>query len=130
VRVSGLASGRPALSFKVRVAKGGRKLRAITVVLPAGLGFATQGIANRSGITLIGARIKKLGLSHGHLVLTLRKPASSIVVKINGSLLRERASLERAARQRHLHKLSLAVVTQNTKARRDTIRVAIQNPGR
>jgi hypothetical protein len=130
VRVSGLASGRPALSFKVRVAKGGRKLRAITVVLPAGLGFATQGIANRSGITLIGASIKKLGLSHGHLVITLRKPASSIGVKINGSLLRERASLERAARQRHLHKLSLAVVTQNTKARRDTIRVAIQNPGR
>ena len=130
VRVSGLASGRPALSFKVRVAKGGRKLQAITVVLPAGLGFATQGIANRSGITLIGASIKKLGLSHGHLVITLRKPASSIVVKIKGSLLRERASLERAARQRHLRKLSLTVVTQNTKAHRDTIRVGIQNPGR
>ena len=101
-----------------------------TVVPPAGLDFATRGIANRSGITLIGASIEKLGLSHGHLVITLRKPASSVVVKINGTLLRERASLERAARQRHVRKLSLTVVTQNTKAHRDTIRVAIQNSGR
>lgn len=129
VRVSGLASGRPSLSFKVRVVKGGRKLRGIAVVLPVGLGFATQGVGKRGGITLVGASIKKLGLSHGHLVITLRTPASSVVVKLNGSLLRERASLERAARRRHLHKLSLTVVAQNTKARRDTIRAPIANSG-
>jgi len=129
VRISGLASGRPSLSFKVRVAKDGRKLKSITVALPAGLDFSNQGVATRSGITLIGASIERIVLSHGHLVVTLRKPASSVVVKLNGSLLRERASLERAARQRRLHKLSLTVVTQNTKAHRDTIRAPIGDSG-
>lgn len=129
VHVSGLASGRPSLGFRVRVANGGRKLRAVTVVPPAGLSFARQGLGERRGITLTGTSIKTLSLSHGHLVITLRKPASSVAVKINASLLRERPSLERAAGRRHLHSLSLTVITENTKAQRDAIRVQIRNPG-
>jgi hypothetical protein len=127
-RVSGLGSGHPSLRFRVGVAKGDPKLRTVTVKLPAGLSLASQGIGQRS-VVLTGAGIKAIGLSHGHLVITLRKPASSVVVKINAGALRERPSLERLVKHRKRHSLALTVITENTKSRRATIHAQIRIPG-
>lgn len=126
--VSGLDSGHPSLSFGVKVARHDPRLRAVTVVLPAGLSFASGGIGKRGGIAITGGGIGRLGLSHGHLVITLRKPASSIVARINASLLHESPSLERLARRRRLHGLRLTVIAENTKGRRATVRAQIGNP--
>jgi hypothetical protein len=128
-RVSGLGSGRPSISFRVQVARRDPKLRAITVVLPAGLSFASGGIGTRGGIVITRAGIGALRLSHGHLVITLRKPASSIVVRIGAGLLRESPSLQRLAKHRHLPRLALTVKTENTKGRRATIRAQVGNAG-
>jgi hypothetical protein len=127
--VSGLRSGRPSLSFNVRVAKRAPKLRAITVGLPAGLSFASQAVGKRTGITLAGARIERLSLSGRRLVITLLKPTSSVTVKINAGLLHESRTLEDRAKHGQMHSLSLTVITENTNAQRATIRVRIKNPG-
>ena len=128
--VSGLGSGHPSMSFRVQVARRDPKLRAVTVFLPDGLSFASGGIGKRGGIAVTGARIETLRLSRGHLVITLRKPTSSIVVRINGGLLHESHSLERLAKHRHVHSLLLTVKTENTKGRHATVRAQIGNPGR
>ena len=127
--VSGLGSGHPSIAFRVHVARRDPKLRAVTVVLPAGLSFASGGIGKPGVITITGAGIGRLRLSHGRLVITLRKPASSIVVRINNGLLRESPSLERLAKHRHVPRLALTVKTENTKGRRATIRAQIGSPG-
>ena len=127
-RVSGLGSGHPSLRFRVGVAKGDSRLRTVTVELSDGLSFASHGIGQR-GVVLTGASIKAIGLSHGHLVITLGKPASSVVVKINAGALRERPSLERLVKHRKRHSLPLTVSTKNTNGRRATIHAQIRIPG-
>jgi len=130
--VSGLGSGHASLRFKLRVAKHAAKLRALTVELPSGLSF----IAHKSGkhqritgVTLAGAAIKSLALSHGHLVITLRKAVSSLTVTITSTALKESATLKRKAKAGKLRSLRLTVITTNTKAKRTTIRVLIAHPG-
>ena len=61
-RFSGLRAGHPALTFKIRTAKGAAKLRALTVELPAGLRFVARH-HRVAGVSAEGARIKSLSLS-------------------------------------------------------------------
>ena len=98
-RLSGLRSGHPALTFKLRTVKGAAKLRALTVALPTGLRF----VAHRhrvAGVTVGGAQIKSLSLSHGHLTINLRRPVSSLTVTIKSAGLAESRALEAKARRR------------------------------
>jgi hypothetical protein len=128
----GLASGHPSLSFKVTVATGGAKLKSLIAELPRGLSI----IAHRSGhrITIHGVKtrggaIKSLSLSHGHLVITLRRPASSVTVTLSSAALRESAALRTQARRHKLKHLALGVIAQNAKGRRTTIHVRITHLG-
>jgi hypothetical protein len=125
-RWSGLAAGRPSLSFTLSVAPRAPKLASLTVELPAGLSFTRHREHRRlvfTGIRLVGAQIKSLSLSHGHLVITLRRPASRVTVKLAPSALRESAAL--SSRASKLHSLSLTVITQSTSATRTTIRAQL-----
>jgi len=58
----------------------------------------------------------------------LRKPASSIVAKLNAGALRESLSLERLVKRRRRHSLPLTVITKNATGRSATIRVQIRIP--
>jgi hypothetical protein len=127
--VSGLGTGHPSLRFKVNVAKGHPKLRTVTVALPFGLTFASQGIGQRGGIFVTGAHIKALGRSRGRLVITLREPASGIGIRIDTGALRESPALERRVKQRRLDSVPITVITQNTRGRRATARARITIPG-
>jgi len=114
------------------VAKHAAKLRALTVELPSGLSFVTHKSGKHqriTGVTLAGAAIKSLALSHGHLVITLRKAVSSLTVTITSTALKESATLKRKAKAGKLRSLRLTVITTNTKAKRTTIRVLIAHPG-
>ncbi len=129
---SGLGSGRASLRFKLRVAKHAAKLRALTIELPSGLSFIahTHGKHQHiTGVTLAGATIKSLALSHGHLIITLRKAVSSLTVTITSTALKESATLKRKANAGKLKSLRLTVITTNTKAKRTTIHVLIAHPG-
>jgi hypothetical protein len=129
---AGLTAGHPSLSFRVRTAKGAAKLRALTIELPAGLSF----IAHRSGhevvvngVRLKGATVKSLALSHGHMLVTLKRAVSSLGITLTSAALRESAALRKKAASRKLKRLPLRVIAQNTRGKRSTILAQVTHLG-
>jgi hypothetical protein len=125
-RWSGLATGHPSVSFTLSVPRHAPKLAALTVELPPGISFVRHRVRHRlrlTGVRLIGAQIKSLSVSHGHLLITLRRPVSRLTVKLGPSALHESAALR--ARARKLQSLPLVVIAKNASARRTTIRTRL-----
>jgi len=127
-RFSGLRTGHPALGFRVSVARGAPKLRALTVRLPAGLSFIAHG-HRPAHVTVRGAKVKSLSLSHGRLVMRLAKGVSSLTVSIGRGGLRESRSLRTKVSKHRVRTLGLTVLAQNTRAKRTTIRARISDLG-
>jgi hypothetical protein len=125
---SGLRTGRVSLRFRVSAARRGAKLAAVTVELPAGLRFVGHG-RRVSGVAVSGARIRSVSISHGQLVLVVRRPVSSMRVTIKSAALAESAALRARARAGKLKSLPLTLVVRDAKAKRTTIRVQIRNLG-
>ena len=130
--VTGLRSGRVALGFTISEGKRLAKMSALTVELPVGpelrpppRGQAAQG----PGISLKGAKVKSLTLSHGHLVITLRKAVRTVTVRIKASALKESAVLKARAKAKKLKSLRLTVIAKNTKGKRTTIHVQVKQLG-
>ncbi|HWE10387.1 MAG TPA: hypothetical protein VG325_13620, partial [Solirubrobacteraceae bacterium] len=109
-------------------ARRGAKLAAVTVELPAGLRFVGHG-RRVSGVAVSGARIRSVSISHGHLVITVRRAVSVMEVTVKRTALAETAALRAKARAGRLTSLPLAVVVSDAKARRTMIRVQIKNLG-
>lgn len=123
-RFTGLRTGRPALSFKVSVARGATVLRMMTVSLPAGLSFIAHG-HRPDRVTVRGAKVKSVSLSHGRLVISLAKAASAVTVAIGRGGLGESRSLRAEASKHRVRTLRLALVAQNTRGQRTTIHVRL-----
>jgi hypothetical protein len=131
-RASGLASGHPSLSFGVTVAKGAAKLHALSVALPRGLSIIAHRIGHKltiRGVRVRGGAVRSLSLSHGHLVITLRRVVSHLTVTMTGSALAESARLRSQASHHKLKRLGLTVIAQNAKGRRTTIHVRVTHLG-
>jgi hypothetical protein len=129
---AGLTAGHPSLSFRVRTAKGAAKLRALTIELPAGLTFISHRSGHRlvvSGVRLKGASIKSLAVSHGHLVVTLKRAVSSLGITLTSAALRESAALRAKAGSNKLKRLPLRVIAQNTRGKRTTILAQVTHLG-
>ncbi|MFZ1997405.1 MAG: hypothetical protein WAU75_25030 [Solirubrobacteraceae bacterium] len=129
---AGLQAGHPSLSFRVRAAKGAAKLRALTIELPKGLSFISHRSGHRltvKGVRVKGAAIKSLAVSHGHLVIALKRAVSSLGVTLTGTALRESAALRSKAAAHKLKRLALRVVVQNTRGKRTTILAQITRLG-
>jgi hypothetical protein len=122
---SGLGTSHPTLRFKLHVAKHAPKIRALTVGLPQGLRFRSRARGNPSGVTLMGAKIKSLSISHGRLTIVLRRAVSSLAVEIHGILLTGSPTL--ATRTKRAHTLLLAISTKNTRAQRTVMRVEVSS---
>jgi hypothetical protein len=128
---SGLKTANPSLRFKLKVAKGAAKLRALTIELPRGLSIIARGGRRPTikGVRLTGGAIKSLSLSHGHLVITLKRAVSSVTVTLTGAALRESAALRAKAKAHKLKRLALTVIAQNTKGKRSTVHVQVTHLG-
>ncbi len=90
--VAGFKSGHPSLTFRVSARKHAAKLTQLTVKLSSGLNFVKHRVGKRmkvTGVSLTGAKIKSLAISHGRLVIKLRKAVASFRVKLT-SVLHER----------------------------------------
>jgi hypothetical protein len=127
-RFAGLRAGHPTLSFRVTTARGAAKLRALTVALPAGLAFHARH-HRPSAIRIRGAQVKSLSLSHGRLVISLAKAASTFTVAIGRGGLDESRSLLTKLRHRRVRTLGLMVIAQNTVGKRTTLRARISDLG-
>ena len=129
---SGLKAGHPSISFRLKVAKGAAKLRALTVELPKGLSFIThragRGLTVK-GVRVRGAAVRSEAVNHGHLVITLSRPVSSLTVTLSGAALRESAALRSQAAAHKLKRLALRVIAQNTKGKRSTIHAQVTHLG-
>ncbi|HEY1566701.1 MAG TPA: hypothetical protein VGF68_06765 [Solirubrobacteraceae bacterium] len=123
-RFSGLRSGHPALSFKVSVTRGAAKLRALTVTLPAGVSFIAHG-HRPTHVTVRGAKVKSLSLSHGRLVISLARAVSALTVSIGRGGLGETRSLRTKVSKHRVRTLGLTIAAQNTKAQRTIVRARI-----
>ena len=129
---SGLASGHPSLSFRVNVAKGAAKLRALSIALPKGLSIITHRAGHKvtiRGVKARGGAVESLKLSHGHLVITLKRAVSSVTVSLGGKALAETAQLRSQASHHKLKRLRLTVIAENAKGRRTTIHVRVTHLG-
>jgi hypothetical protein len=124
---SGLGTSHPTLRFQLRVARHAPKIRALTVGLPSGLRFRSHLRNMRGAVTLNGAEVKALSISHGNLTIVLRRAVSSLTVDIHGSLLTESRAL--TIRSEHVHSLPLTVTTENTRDRCTVIRVRVTSRG-
>lgn len=132
-KVTGLRSGHVALDFTISEGKRLAKINALTVELPSGLSFARHRVGKRlkvTGISLKGAKVKSLRLSHGHLVITLRKAVSAVTVQIKPLALKESAVLKARAKAKKLKRLPLTVIAKNTKGKHTTIHVQVKQLGR
>ncbi len=127
-RFSGLATGHPALSFRMSVAKRTAKLRAVTVELPAGLGFVARH-HRVVGVSVSGAKIRSLVLTGRRLTINLRRAVANLNVTIARGGLNETGALRRAAKAHRLRSLGLTAIAQNTRGARTTIRALIKRLG-
>jgi hypothetical protein len=122
--IAGLPGGHPSLRFRITEGRHAPKLTAATIELPAGLSFVGH---PPKGVTLTGATLKSLRLSHGHLTITLRHPVRSLTITIRSTALTESRALK--AKAKTLTHLNLTVITTNTTAKHTTIHAVVRHLG-
>jgi hypothetical protein len=127
---SGLVRGKPTLSFRLVAGRNASKLSAFTIKLPSGLSFVRRRVHKRmtvTGVSVKDAKIKSLALRGGMLIVTLRRPVSSVIVKLRAAALRESRGLELRAKRHRLKSLKLTVLTKNVAGKSTTLTLQIKN---
>ena len=110
--VTGLGHGRPGLSFTATAGRHAPKLSILTVGLPHGLTVIRHRHGHRvsiRGVRLRGASAAAISVSHGRLVIRLRRAASRVTVTLRRAALHESSGLERQARRHRVHRLTVRV---------------------
>ena len=124
--IAGLTTGHPTLGFKIKAPKGGAGLISLAIVLPAGLRFVPHRVGKRTvveGVHVNGARVASVSLSNGRLVISLRKAAAALTVKLDARALKESRPLKAKADAHRLQRLVLSLITTNAAGKRATVRV-------
>jgi hypothetical protein len=125
--LTGAKSGHPSLSFRVSVRKRAPKLTQLSVKLAPGISFVRHRVGKRmkiTGVSLTGARVKALAISHGRLMIKLRKPASAFRVKLTSVLHEDNALIASASHGKKV-RLHLTLVALNTRHKSHTIKKQI-----
>jgi len=120
---SGLKSGKPKLRFTLKAGQNAGSIRALTVKLPGGLSFIKVHHKIK-GISVSGAKVAKLSLSHGRLTITLRAPVTAVTVHAGVAAIDETPALAKRVHRHKVKSLSFTVVTMQTTATTLTAKVA------
>jgi subtilase family serine protease len=131
LKLHGVATRRPRLSFKVGVGKASPRLQTIKVSLPHGLSFSGAKRSLFEGVLVVakhpkGSRLR-LKLHHGALLLRLPKPAPKATVTLRWPALRASAKLAKRAGHK---KVKLKVVIGVTDAAGHGSRFAVSTRAR
>ncbi|HWD68647.1 MAG TPA: hypothetical protein VG293_00545 [Solirubrobacteraceae bacterium] len=119
----GANSNHPALTFRVSVRKHAAKLTQVSLKLTPGISFVAHKVGKRTkitGVALAGAKIKSLAISHGRLVIKLRRPERSFRVRLS-SVLRFSGPVIAAADHHKKIRVKLSVIATNTLHKKHTI---------
>ncbi|MDQ2894844.1 MAG: hypothetical protein M3Y09_04265 [Actinomycetota bacterium] len=125
-RITGLGHRRPELRFTATAGRGAPRLSVLTLGLPPGLSVIRHRHGRRlsiRGVSLRGASAAAITVSHGPLVIRLRRAASRVTVTLRSSTMRESAGLKRQARRHRIHRLTLGVLARD--AARHTSRLKL-----
>lgn len=128
----GLLRGNPAMAFKASAAQGGAKLTKLTVQAAAGLTFVRRRVHRKLrvvGVSLKGAKLRSVALSHGKLVITLRSAASAVTVTVGRKGLHESRGLRSKAQHGRVKRLRLVVVIRDAKRTSTTVSTQITRLG-
>jgi len=82
------------------------------VKLPAGLRFRRHRVYGRlviRGVFVSAAKVRRITLSHGLLVIALRVPTAGLSVKVTPRAMREAAGLKRRVRHHRIRSVLLTV---------------------
>jgi hypothetical protein len=126
---SGLGRGRPTLSFRLLAGSHAPRLSSFTIELPQGLSIVRRRRGKRltvAGVALEGTRISSVALRKGRLVLSLRRPFSSVAVKLEATALKETSGLRHKAKHRRIKSLKLTVITRDINGRRTTLTAQVK----
>lgn len=124
--ITGLGHRRPGLRFRATAGHNAPKLSVLTLGLPHDLSIVRHRHGRRfsiRGVSLRGASAAAITVSHGRLVIRLRRPASRVMVMLRSAALREGRTLERSARRHRVHRLTLGVQVRD--AARHTTRLKL-----
>ncbi len=119
----GLRSGKRALAFALTAGSRLVNLRAFTISLPGGLSF--DAATYKHALSVSGAQIKSVVLSHGRLVVRLRSSVSSLSVRLTPKAFLEQGSLAERIKRRKLKSLTARVVATNAAGHSVTLRAKL-----
>jgi hypothetical protein len=100
----------------------------MTVKLPSGLTFRSSRVHHLRmvrGVTVKGAKLRSAVLSHGRLMVTLRRAARRATVTLGPRSLRESKALRSKARAHKLRRMRLHVAVLNAKHQTRSLTVTI-----
>lgn len=126
--ISGLAGGSPTLGFRLQAGRDASGLVWFAVRIPSGLAFVSRPSHGRrkvTGVTVTAAAVRSVSLAHGQLVVTLRKAAAGLTVKVRPTALHEGAALRSRARRHALKGLRLTVVARDAAHHTSTLTLAL-----
>ncbi len=92
---TGLVAKHPKPSLSLALADTAAKLNRVTITAPSGLKFVTSAKLAKD-VKVTGATVKSVSLSHGKLIVTLKRASAAIKLKISSAALSETAALERS----------------------------------
>ena len=133
VTLTGLTDGKPSLLFQLVAGKNAPKLSSFTVALPSGVSFTrhrVRRVLRLVGISLTGARLKSARLSHGQLVVTLRRPVTSVIVSASDRALKEGRGLRSKIDHGTVKRLKLRVIVRDAAGKSTTLTVVLRTPKR
>ena len=79
-------------------------------------------------MSVYGAEVKSIVLGRGRLAVTLRRPVTSLIVKLRARALKESAGLKKEARRHQIGSLNLTVLLKDSAGNRTTVTLQFKNP--
>ncbi|HEX5193263.1 MAG TPA: hypothetical protein VFW09_10700 [Solirubrobacteraceae bacterium] len=122
----GLRTRKPTLRFTVTAGTHRPGISSLAVKLPKGLNAVTKRTHGKRmvrHVSVKGAKLRSATVSHGALVIKLRKAARRALVRFGRGALSETHALAAKVRRAHVKSLRLTVVVRNAKGKRTTLHV-------
>jgi len=123
--LTGLTTGKPALSFTATAGANAPNLATLTVSAPKGLKLIARRVHGKRlvAVGIKGAKLKSATLSDGKLLIALSKPAGRVSVTLKA--LRENAALKAKAKHKQLKGFKLTVIVHDAHGKRTAAHVAV-----
>ena len=126
--ISGLAVGKPSLTFRVAAGKKAAKLTRLTIKLPSGLSFRSHKKGKKhlvKGVTLRGTASRSATLKGKKLVVVFKAGSRKVTVRLGTKALKESKALRLKAQKKALKSLVLRVTARNTKHKSKALKAKI-----